>query len=717
MELILQPVVNLGPMAQPITRANMEQFASAAASGQFPIAGNHYWHGGLHFKVPSNHAVQAVARGRIIAYRINDDWKEYEPEPGSGNKEKYSTSFVLIEHDLERDYLNGEVLFEKCKFYSLYMNLLPLSQLSGKDRLPWFMCCSRSEHTSPVGRRGEVVHMLQQTNGMAKTRLAGSECWLPLRFFAQRLPIGSSSDRYLADPVYFTYDDPSSILGALQMDAVVASDILVEAGDIIGYPGGMQVSAGTFNDDTFHFETFFDDANVDFFGNTGSFVYAKNKSISGLGVGAGKMGAGKYWWNMAPVGSPSSPPNWVEHYNINADQVSAGLTPVYEHFAYEPPMSTTAAAASPTLPVVSDLDWKDGGEPWVFRSGTDFFDTNGHVDHAKTLPAARETRRLAVRQRSEWSDADLPGRFSALQSGEPAQGLPKLESDAFSAFVNHVRDHCFWSEVPSLPAATNVWYLNPIYCIEKLQRCMVPYHNSAPLSQAKFYRRCLNESLQLLKRRKQELTASPIAPASQVRFTRWFGYSPGMTISPNAAWTAFSHGAQTTIAHVATFHDAVTHIVRMIDLSIRSLEEEIELWCLLPNYWFGNVTRNGAYVFHDDVTMKNIHLGGYFIGATDTATAVPSITDATTITWGREVRIFLHEFSHFNDLGGLMDVKINDGAVPISTEYGPYGGGDCQQIALNFPSASLMNADNFSFFLADGIDGTAEATEYFSYLD
>ena len=59
------------------------------------------------------------------------------------------------------------------------------------------------------------------------------------------------------------------------------------------------------------------------------------------------------------------------------------------------------------------------------------------------------------------------------------------------------------------------------------------------------------------------------------------------------------------------------------------------------------------------------------------------------------VNTLCHELSHFYDLGGLDDIYT----IVNGTQYGPYGDKSCKDLALNHPSASLMNADNLSFFI------------------
>lgn len=87
-------------------------------SGFFPIGSHNTWHGGIHIEDFGTY-VRAIADGRIIAYRIAED---YIPEKNSETN-KYSNSFMLIQHNFETP--------EKVKlnFYSLYMHLQPKKEM------------------------------------------------------------------------------------------------------------------------------------------------------------------------------------------------------------------------------------------------------------------------------------------------------------------------------------------------------------------------------------------------------------------------------------------------------------------------------------------------------------------------------------------------------------------------------------------------------------
>lgn len=111
------------------------------STGFFPIGTNQLWHGGLHIPTATvaSQPVVAIAEGRVVAYRITDDYLKLE-------EEEYSDSFVLIEHEYQSPHLNDvgkpKVRF---KFYSLYMHLLPVKKYTPEllKRLPTVLAAQR----------------------------------------------------------------------------------------------------------------------------------------------------------------------------------------------------------------------------------------------------------------------------------------------------------------------------------------------------------------------------------------------------------------------------------------------------------------------------------------------------------------------------------------------------------------------------------------------
>ena len=95
--------------------------------GQYLFNRSGLFHGGVHLyedRFPINDfdtdGIRAIADGKIIYYRIDEEFLENELDDGTILK--YSSSFMLLEHEIE--YPATNIL----KFYSLYMHMAPASE-------------------------------------------------------------------------------------------------------------------------------------------------------------------------------------------------------------------------------------------------------------------------------------------------------------------------------------------------------------------------------------------------------------------------------------------------------------------------------------------------------------------------------------------------------------------------------------------------------------
>ncbi|WP_248740390.1 peptidoglycan DD-metalloendopeptidase family protein [Pseudomonas sp. MWU12-2029] len=142
------PVAAQGPaplmnFQYPFRQADGKQFSDAEEvyktlanerSGHYLLGSNKFWHGGIHISeisIPQcvlNEPIRCVADGKVVAYRLNEDY--LESTFGDGEKKlKYSNSFCLVRHEYksapnpEEGVNKGKQ--NKLNFYSLYMHLLP----------------------------------------------------------------------------------------------------------------------------------------------------------------------------------------------------------------------------------------------------------------------------------------------------------------------------------------------------------------------------------------------------------------------------------------------------------------------------------------------------------------------------------------------------------------------------------------------------------------
>jgi hypothetical protein len=130
---VLMPIKN--KTAAVLFKNNLE-----GDSGHYLIGANRHWHGGMHFNMKGE--VQAIADGKLIAFRLAKDYHEAELRFTDHNKQnQYSNSFALIQHSLT-------VKNRTLNYYSLYMHLQPASVYvkNSKQAIPDFI---RVEATKP----------------------------------------------------------------------------------------------------------------------------------------------------------------------------------------------------------------------------------------------------------------------------------------------------------------------------------------------------------------------------------------------------------------------------------------------------------------------------------------------------------------------------------------------------------------------------------------
>ncbi|MGR6874572.1 hypothetical protein ACU6U9_20280 [Pseudomonas sp. HK3] len=107
--------------------ANLYQNNLSAEGGHYLLGANRHWHGGMHFTISK--PVQAIANGKLIAYRLGRDYLKADlRHSGRNPKNQYSNSFALIQHEAK---VKGRTL----NYYSLYMHLMPASGYQAKPNL------------------------------------------------------------------------------------------------------------------------------------------------------------------------------------------------------------------------------------------------------------------------------------------------------------------------------------------------------------------------------------------------------------------------------------------------------------------------------------------------------------------------------------------------------------------------------------------------------
>ncbi|MFK8269255.1 M23 family metallopeptidase, partial [Capnocytophaga cynodegmi] len=98
-------------------------------NGFYPIGYYHCWHGGIHIEgIENKTPIKAIAEGKIIAFRYNQELKRVKTK--GGKEFSFSNNFVLIRHDYE----SSEDT--KMTFYSLYQHLSFGSQQQKEENKP-----------------------------------------------------------------------------------------------------------------------------------------------------------------------------------------------------------------------------------------------------------------------------------------------------------------------------------------------------------------------------------------------------------------------------------------------------------------------------------------------------------------------------------------------------------------------------------------------------
>lgn len=225
----------------------------AGEGGYYPIGRNKMYHGGIH--IEGDDTVVAIADGTLIAYRYK---KKYLEEQGKLKKYQYSNCFMLIRHAYTTP--NGQ----KLVFFSHYNHLCPWEEFSEgqKKKLPTAFSKSGYKITaSSLNVRSAMDSSKDNTIKASKLK-KGDEV------------IATDVDGKWAKKdgvqeffVHKKYATPISIPSAPQFDSIVACEIPVKAGDLLGYSGLFEAKGLPDDHKLVHLEVFAGDDTEDFISN------------------------------------------------------------------------------------------------------------------------------------------------------------------------------------------------------------------------------------------------------------------------------------------------------------------------------------------------------------------------------------------------------------------------------------------------------------------
>lgn len=204
--------------------------------GFFPIGANNFWHGGIHLDAGGD-AVQAIADGDIVAYRINKKALEVKL---LDETMRYSNGFVLVRH--ERYTPKGA----KLELFSLAVHLLPFEEYGDAQKKNPPAMFKKHVFTIATTEDAGGLNVREAGKGSKVLRVAKLGEQLTFKNPNAVAPGGKLADGWheLAGggTVYVRTGDKPSVkyefkLEPEKFDQVINCKIPVSAGTILGYPG------------------------------------------------------------------------------------------------------------------------------------------------------------------------------------------------------------------------------------------------------------------------------------------------------------------------------------------------------------------------------------------------------------------------------------------------------------------------------------------------
>ena len=83
--------------------------------------------------------------------------------------------------------------------------------------------------------------------------------------------------------------------------------------------------------------------------------------------------------------------------------------------------------------------------------------------------------------------------------------IPQLNSNEFKNFIDYASEFCFWEEVKTLPAFDSIVNFNPIFFLERLDRCFGPFSFISSDEMFEYLRYIVNNSQILVEERLNQL--------------------------------------------------------------------------------------------------------------------------------------------------------------------------------------------------------------------
>ncbi|MRG95827.1 pesticin C-terminus-like muramidase [Polyangium spumosum] len=292
----LTPASASASIRLPIVGKDAEAHYSLNEGGEggfFPIGANNFWHGGVHLDAGAD-ALQAIADGDIVAYRINKKALEVEL---AGEPMRYSNGFVLVRH--ERYTPKGA----KLELFSLVMHLLPFEEYTDAQKKNPPVMFKKHKFTIATTEDSGGLNVRETGRGSKVLRVAklGEEVsFKDPNAVAPGGKIGTGWHELSGGGwVYVGGEGDPNIkyeckLEPEKFDQVVACKIPVTAGAILGYPGVFFTRPATT-----HFEVL-----------TGDVEFMKNPKGDKGGPGLLQIAAGTKFKTRKNVTPPEVKVDW-----------------------------------------------------------------------------------------------------------------------------------------------------------------------------------------------------------------------------------------------------------------------------------------------------------------------------------------------------------------------------------------------------------------------
>lgn len=385
---IVPPIANISNSK----KLTIQDMFNSGGQDNFLIGKNKMLHGGVHLKGSnSQNYVQAIADGKIIAYKIDSTYKKYNPDPNNSSLQlEFSSSFILIEHNFEYSTdLEITNVFRGYKFYSLYMHLAPKTDyfdgngVKNSKKIPYLFSMKQNSavlktHNGmlTIGEKIDFGKKAVYQGDFLDAKIAskGLDLWINkknIRFYKK-----SSSDMTLADNLDYVFlkseSNPNNFLSTIQFDKVIdlsSNPIPIKSGDLIGYLGKNIEDNNKTQDGVIHFEIFCDSKNISFLENKSRLQNFTNSDLTTM-INTDSFLGGLFYREKR---GKSILNNYDEVTYIGKNNTN------YEEFDVST-LSSNTINLNNYPKVCTDMDWLYGNNSWSKISFLEFCDADYTAD-------------------------------------------------------------------------------------------------------------------------------------------------------------------------------------------------------------------------------------------------------------------------------------------------------------------------------------------------